>query len=90
MSKKRLGKTHLEQFPTISLRDLSPAQLQQMEKSAEKYKKELKREERKRKRESHRRFVLSGVKAGFTVKQVLWIMKKFLGKNNRHWDGRVG
>ena len=58
---------------------------EEMERSRQEEEKRKKREKRSR----HRAFIRSGVKAGFTVKQVLWIIKHFSSVSHQHWDGRL-
>jgi hypothetical protein len=69
---------------------LSKSSMEDVIRRMEDYRKTEEKREKKEKRDRRRDFIRSGVKEGFTVRQVLWIMKHFSPTNHKHWDGRVG
>ena len=83
---KKPGNVRLPQ----ELKDFKFPTREEMEAAEEKREREEKKRKKKEERNYHKAFIKSGVKAGFTVKQVLWVIKNFARKDHRHWDGRIG
>jgi hypothetical protein len=72
------------------LKDIELPSQAELYRIMEKQRKVEEKRKRKEERNRHRAFIQSGVKAGLTVKQILWIIRNFSPVGHEHWDGRVG
>ena len=64
--------------------------INELSKQMERSREERKQAKKRQRRNDHKKFIKSGIEAGFTLKQVLWIVRHFSKDNHEHWDGRIG
>ncbi|MFZ2522593.1 MAG: hypothetical protein WAX44_03730 [Minisyncoccia bacterium] len=84
MSKRRPGEIYV---PSLKL---TPKLMAKIEKIAEKNRKEEERRKKQEERDVHRKDIQGGVRLGLTVRQILWLDRRYARKYHEHWNGRVG
>jgi hypothetical protein len=85
--RKRQGKPLVKAVP---FQGLTPDLIPSLERRAAEIKRNWKKDEVRKRKSGHRKFIESGVKAELTVKQVLWILRNFERKGHVHSNGRIG